>query len=117
MAIDAQRLRAKSGRRWEHFFTTSPKYGQSCPVPLAFHPRFISENSPTLERWHRPIHCVVSPEGRAELARNWSAVPSGLNPVGRTLPSVETLGYCRVSLRDNGLFGRRGGAGPPKPSD
>src|SRR5438034_11637461 len=41
-----------------------------------------------------------SPEGTAETAREPSAVPSGLTTAYLSLPNVETLGYCRASLRD-----------------
>ena len=41
-----------------------------------------------------------SPEGTAETAREPSAVPSGLTTGYLSLPNVETLGYCRASLRD-----------------
>src|SRR5712691_2373783 len=41
-----------------------------------------------------------SPEGTAETAREPSAVPSGLTTGYLVLPNVETLGYCRASLRD-----------------
>ena len=41
-----------------------------------------------------------SPEGTAETARDPSAVPSGLPTGYLSLPNVETLGYCRASLRD-----------------
>ena len=43
---------------------------------------------------------VVSPEGTAEGSRAVSAVPSGLDDLGTDQPNVETLGYCRMSLRD-----------------
>src|SRR6266581_2924684 len=49
------------------------------------------------------VQGCLSPEGTAEIARIESAVPSGpilsrcLYP---TLKRVETLGYCRMSLRD-----------------
>src|SRR5437879_3437781 len=43
-----------------------------------------------------------SPEGTAEMARDPSAVPSGLTTIYLVLPNVETLGYCRASLRDEG---------------
>src|SRR6266478_9294625 len=42
----------------------------------------------------------LSPEGTAESAREPSAVPSGLTAGYLSLPNVETLGYCRASLRD-----------------
>src|SRR5437016_7325154 len=47
---------------------------------------------------------ISSPEGRAETARDPSAVPSGLTTIYLVLPNVEieTLGYCRASLRDEG---------------
>ncbi len=41
-----------------------------------------------------------SPEGTAETAREPSAVPSRLTTGCLSLPNVETLGYCRASLRD-----------------
>jgi len=41
-----------------------------------------------------------SPEGTAETARDPSAIPSGLPTGYLSLPNVETLGYCRASLRD-----------------
>ncbi len=46
---------------------------------------------------------VVSPEGTAEGSRAVSAVPSGLDDLGTDQPNVETLGYCRMSLRDRAL--------------
>ena len=33
-------------------------------------------------------------------SRAVSAVPSGLDHLGNARPNVETLGYCRMSLRD-----------------
>ena len=41
-----------------------------------------------------------SPEGTAETAHEPSAVPLGLIAGYLSLPNVETLGYCRASLRD-----------------
>jgi len=55
----------------------------------------------------------TSPEGTAEILRDPSAVPPGLIGLWRRVPNVETLGYCRMSLRDNdlacfaGLLGER----------
>jgi len=40
--------------------------------------------------------------GTADIGR-LSAVPSGLVTVWALLPNVETLGYCRMSLRDKHL--------------
>src|SRR5258708_36400776 len=44
----------------------------------------------------------ASPEGTAELCAQ-SAVPSGLIVRPTAVPNVETLGYCRQSLRDKDL--------------
>jgi hypothetical protein len=43
----------------------------------------------------------TSPVGTADIAS--SAVPPGLVTVWALLPNVETLGYCRMSLRDKHL--------------
>src|SRR5260370_3999534 len=45
-----------------------------------------------------------SPEGTAETAREPSAVPSGLTTGYLSVPNLETLGYCRASLRDEEQF-------------
>ncbi len=42
----------------------------------------------------------LSPEGTTESGREPSAVPSGLTTGYLSLSNVETLGYCRASLRD-----------------
>ena len=44
----------------------------------------------------------TSPEGTAETRCDSSAVPSGLMGLRRRVPNVETLGYYRMSLRDDG---------------
>ena len=44
----------------------------------------------------------TSPEGTAETRCHSSAVPSGLIGLRTLVPNVETLGYYRMSLRDNG---------------
>jgi len=64
------------------------------------HPGGMTDNSPTFQRWGRPSSTALSPEGMVDAVRDSSVVPSGLNHLGRPLPSVETLGYCHVSLRD-----------------
>jgi hypothetical protein len=70
------------------------------------HPGGMTDNSPTFERWGWPTSRPLSLEETADAMRDFSAVPSGLNHLGRPLPNVETLGYCRVSLRDSspGLY-------------
>src|SRR5262245_13956593 len=55
------------------------------------------ENSPAFQRWVRGSVRRV-PKGRQSCARS-SAVPAGLM-TSTGSPSVETLGYFRVSLRD-----------------
>ena len=59
------------------------------------------ENSPAFQRWVEAGR-EVSPGGTTE---NWVSVPVFCRPSGTlgsptTRPSVETLGYCRMSLRD-----------------
>jgi len=54
------------------------------------------------------------PEGRLK-PRGSSAVPSGLIVVPGPVPNVKTLGYYRMSLRDNG-FARTTAATDPMPS-
>ena len=70
------------------------------PMPLRFedpHPGGMNENSPAFQRWE-PSRLAVSPEG--------TAAPAFIQPSLRdsTLtvppPSVETLGYFHLSLRD-----------------
>ena len=71
------------------------------PMPLGFHPHpgGIFDNSPPFQRWVRRFGNLQVPKGRLK-PRDLSAVPSGLTPVGRCFPNVETLGYYRMSLRD-----------------
>src|SRR5437867_3966703 len=72
-------------------------------MPLGFnpHPEGILDNSPTFQRWVSEFRGAQVPEGRLK-PREPSAVPSGLIVVPGPVPNVETLGYCRMSLRDNG---------------
>src|SRR5437667_6175957 len=71
------------------------------PMPVGFHPYpgGIFDNSPPFQRWVRRFRNLQVPKGRLK-PRDQSAVPSGLSPVGRCFPNVETLGYYRMSLRD-----------------
>src|SRR5712691_4073872 len=69
------------------------------------HPGGMAENSPAFQRWDNH-ESASRPEGTAESAARGTGEKQCLNrPFGtysfRTLkPSVETLGYCRLSLRD-----------------
>src|SRR5437660_2428560 len=72
-------------------------------MPLGFHPYpgGIFDNSPPFQRWVRRFRNLQVPKGRLKPRDlSASAVPSGLAPVGRCFPNVETLGYYRMSLRD-----------------
>src|SRR5260221_1408869 len=77
---------------------------QSCtPMPLGFerpHPGGMVDNSPTFQRWVGELRNLEVPKGRLKL-RGSSAVPSGLHSILSLFPKVETLGYYRVSLREN----------------
>jgi len=50
------------------------------------------------------------------MVRDWSAVRTGRNGLGRSFPNVETLGYCRMSIRDEGVFRSREGDKRRNPS-
>src|SRR2546428_5982884 len=60
----------------------------------------MRDNSPMFQHWGEPAKWRSSPEGTAEGSRAVSAVPSGLDDLDTAQPNVETLGYCRMSLRD-----------------
>src|SRR5206468_12465261 len=64
------------------------------------HPGGMRDNSPMFQHWEERGKWRPSPEGTAEGSRAVSAVPSGLDDLGTDQPNVETLGYCRMSLRD-----------------
>src|SRR6185436_10313912 len=66
------------------------------------HPGGMAENSPTFQRWEFDRQPVQVPKGRLKLWAR-SAVPSGLSARRTDVPNVETLGYCRKSLRDKDL--------------
>src|SRR5258708_14915924 len=61
------------------------------------HPGGMDENSPAFQRWDRSQTCP-SPGGTADVA----ALQASLRDASATTPtpSVETLGYFRMSLRD-----------------
>src|SRR5437879_3296479 len=60
------------------------------------------DNSPTFQRWVCELRVMAVPKGRLKL-RDCSAVPSGLHSILSLFPKVETLGYCRISLREKDL--------------
>src|SRR6476619_690712 len=63
------------------------------------HPGGMADNSPTFQRWEPDRNWVQVPKGRLKLCP-WSAVHSGIIARSDGVPNVETLGYCRKSLRD-----------------
>ena len=63
-----------------------------------------------LPLFRRGVRAAWAPKGRPSPGA-LSAVPSGRGAPWDCLPSVETLGYCRMSLRDRG----RGRSGAPRP--
>jgi hypothetical protein len=64
-------------------------------------PGGMKENSPAFQRWDGG-QMVQSPIGTAEPA---AVLPSRWDLFGATaIPSVETLGYSRLSLRDTDKF-------------
>jgi hypothetical protein len=59
------------------------------------------ENSPAFQRWVQRFKQRQVPTGRKRSALDvGSAVPPGLASLSAPQPSVETLGYCLMSLRD-----------------
>src|SRR6185436_7887708 len=71
---------------------------------LSLHPGGMGENSPAFQRWDRG-DLIRSPEGTIEIG---GAQPSLRDsPHTAASPSVETLGYFRLSLRDRRLDGAR----------
>src|SRR5437870_3893501 len=64
-----------------------------------FHPGGMAENSPAFQRWDRD-RAFPSPEGTAEPVASQPSLRD--LSLRLPLPGVETLGYCRMSLRDKG---------------
>src|SRR6266576_901552 len=76
--------------------------GLESPMPPGFathHPGGMADNSPTFQRWDLDYSWTQVPKGRLKQCPS-SAVPSGLIARSDGVPNVETLGYCRKSLRD-----------------
>jgi hypothetical protein len=67
-----------------------------------------SENSLAFQRWVNVVEIEMSPVGTAEIFDVAGITARGFfRPCGTRLPSppiptVETVGYCRASLRDSG---------------
>ena len=67
-----------------------------------------TENSPAFQRWVNTIILFPSPAGTADIfeiagATEWGFFrPSGTRFPFSRIPAVETVGYCRASLRDEG---------------
>jgi len=59
------------------------------------------DNSPTFQRWELDHQFVQVPKGRLKLGHGQPSLRDLLRVVGRS--NVETLGYCRKSLRDKDL--------------
>jgi hypothetical protein len=62
----------------------------------------VIDNSPTFERWVSDRRDCLVPKGRLTPTSRGSIQPSLRDSSSSpcTLPNVETLGYCRMSLRD-----------------
>ena len=65
------------------------------------HPAGMVENSPAFQRWD-PSQKEASPKGTAEKMQPQPSLRDLL--CGPRIPSVETLGYSRLSLRDKRSF-------------
>src|SRR5262249_36124637 len=73
-------------------------------MPLGFdsvHPGGMNENSPAFQRWDRGL-VVSSPKGTAESTVHRPSLRDLC--VWASIPSVETLGYFRLSLRDKAVY-------------
>jgi hypothetical protein len=69
-------------------------------MPLGFHPEGMPDNSPTFQRWGWPPHSALKSRRDGRPLACPFIRPFGLNRLGLRSPNVETLGYCRMSLRD-----------------
>jgi len=79
-----------------------------CQCPLKGGPIGATENSPAFERWVNAFEIFPSPVGTTEPHEITGTTARGFfRPYGTRfdlppIPTVETVGYCRVSLRDWG---------------
>ena len=82
-------------------------------TPFRFHPGGMHETSPTLQLLGRPIRYVQSPEGTAEKARDWSAVPSGLRQFGNGSPMLKhwAIVACPSGTKISAFAGSRNPGG------
>src|SRR5258708_9315596 len=67
---------------------------------LHLHPGGMRDNSPTFQRWGNSGRRRISPEGTTDGSRAFGRPFGTYCPWGVGSPNVETLGYCRMSLRD-----------------
>ena len=77
-------------------------------VAATFCPEGTYDNSPAFQRWVQSLKTTPAPSGAAETGiPNRSVAPLGLPALYHAKPSVETLGYSRMSLRDKSLLNFR----------
>ena len=96
-------------QRWvQGLITPKPRQGRPKPgcqivlSPLRGYRPFTTR-SPAFQRWVQGPKNTQAPSGTAETGMpNRSIAPSGLPALYHAKPSVETLGYSRMSLRDGG---------------
>ncbi|MDA1275082.1 MAG: hypothetical protein O2960_13690 [Verrucomicrobia bacterium] len=71
-------------------------------------PAGATENSPAFQRWENTINTSPSPKGTEDVLKITVATAMGFfRPFGTRfplawIPTVETVGYSRASLRDEG---------------
>src|SRR5258708_5597886 len=79
----------------------SPYLVPQIPKPgFHLHPGGMRDNSPTFQRWGTSGRRRISPEGTTDGSRAFGRPFGTYCPWGVGSPNVETLGYCRMSLRD-----------------
>ena len=103
-----QRLKGSDRNRpekhpgWFHCFS------EIRTVAATFCPEGTYDNSPAFQRWVQGLKNTQAPSGAAETGiPNRSVAPSGLPALCNAKPSVGTLGYSRLSLRDKSLLNVR----------
>src|SRR5437867_1418649 len=80
--------------------------GRLKPGLHMLYPGGMADNSPTFQRWVREVRSSASPEGTAENCATPQSSLRDLSSFGQRIPNVETLGYCRISLREEELVRR-----------
>src|SRR5258708_1987513 len=82
----------------------SPYLVPQIPKPgFHLHPGGMRDNSPTFQRWGTSGRRRISPEGTTDGSRAFGRPFGTYCPWGVGSPNVETLGYCRMSLRDSSV--------------